>query len=52
MKDERWKVNVCLITIVLAAVIIGLFYYSADENQMNETGGVLVNLEQEEKDVC
>lgn len=46
MRNGRWKVRVCLMTVVLAAVIIGLFYYYSIERKIpEETGGVLVRKE-------
>lgn len=53
MKNERWKVHVCLISIVLAAVLIGVcYYYSSDEKHMKDAGGVLVKIGQELEDGC
>lgn len=47
MENQRWKVHICLISIVLAAIVIGIcYYYSLDEKQMKDAGGVLVEIGQ------
>lgn len=46
MRNGRWKMHICLMTIVLAAVLIGVcYYYTMEEKMPDETGGVLVKNE-------
>ena len=53
MEKGRWKVHICLVGIVVAAVVIGVFYYYSSAKQpKEEIGGVLVELECEENDGC
>lgn len=46
MKNERWKVHICLISIIVAAVIIGLCYYHMAQETQIGTGDVLVRIGQ------
>lgn len=44
MKNERWKVHICLISIITAAVLIGAcYYYISEQKQLQNAGGVLVD---------
>lgn len=44
MKNERWKVHICLISIIVAAVLIGAcYYYISEQKQLQNAGGVLVD---------
>lgn len=53
MEDGRKKIRICLISIVLAAVIIGVcYYYSSGETQKYNTEGTLIRRFQEECHVC
>lgn len=53
MENERWKVHICLISIVLAAIVIGVcYYYASSEKQMEDVGGVLVKIGQEIEHGC
>lgn len=44
MEDGRRKIRICLISIVLAAVVIGICYYygSSSEQQKYSTEGTLI----------
>lgn len=43
MEDGRRKIRLCLLSIVLAAVVIGLFYYCFDSGEKAaDQGGTLV----------
>lgn len=47
MEDGRKKIWICLLTVVLAAVLIGvIYYYSAPQEQGNE--GFLIREQWEE----
>lgn len=47
MEDGRKKIWICLLTVVLAAVLIGvIYYYSAPQEQGNE--GFLIREQREE----
>lgn len=47
MKNERWKVHICLISIIVAAVLIGAcYYYISEQKQLQNAGGVLVDVGQ------
>ena len=53
MKNERWKVHICLIGIVVAAVTIGIcYYYTSSEKQMENAGDILVEAEQGGRHGC
>lgn len=53
MKNERWKVHICLISIIIAAVLIGVCYYSISEgNQQKNEGGILVDKRQVAEHGC
>lgn len=53
MKNERWKVHICLIGIIVAAVLIGVCYYSISEgNQQKNEGGILVDRRQGAEHGC
>ena len=53
MEKGRKKLCICLTGVVLAAVIIGVFYYISSGNQQNgETGDVLVEQEQQNEYGC
>lgn len=44
MKNERWKVHISLISIIVAAVLIGAcYYYISEQKQLQNAGGVLVD---------
>lgn len=46
MEDGRKKIWICLLTVVLAAIVIGvIYYYSAPQEQGSE--GFLIRAEEE-----
>lgn len=53
MEKGRKKLCICLTGVVLAAVLIGVFYYMYPGNwQQEETGDVLVKQEQQKEYGC
>ena len=53
MENGRRKISICLVSIVLAAVVIGIcYYYSNREKNAYDSEGILIRQMQEDEDVC
>lgn len=53
MEAGRRKIRICLLSIVLAAVVIGIFYYYYDEAKaVSESAGTLIRRPGAEAHVC
>lgn len=53
MEHGRRKIRICLLSIVIAAIVIGIcYYYGSGEAKQNSTEGTLIRLERERNDGC